>query len=140
MSKIALVFVLTLALIGKHAEGLFGFGKVEVTIFNGLDIGNELIIHCKSKHHDLGTHYISGGGEYYTFTVHKSIFDNTLYFCGFTFDNELHWFDIYVQVRDAADERTCRDGCLWTIEESGPCAHTRSRTGFLNHCYRWNEH
>ncbi|KAF7821939.1 S-protein-like protein 5-like [Senna tora] len=77
-------------------------GKVTVLIWNGLTPPQDLTLHCKDKHHDLGEHTLKYG-EVYEFKFIPNIFwYATLYFCSFKWpsDPSLHHFDIYDQERD----------------------------------------
>ncbi|CAO2841224.1 unnamed protein product [Amaranthus hypochondriacus] len=105
--------------------------KLNVQMINTLQGREDLTIHCKSKDNDLGVHVISFNGTY-GFQFKPSFFGGTLYYCGFTWDESLHWFDIYVQSRD----RDCTNVCPWYIYESGPCYLYDDQT---TKCYQWNK-
>lgn len=106
--------------------------KIQVRITNQLYGKKELKIHCKSKNDDLKVHILSYNEEY-MFVFKPNFFLTTLFFCGFVWDDKLHWFDIYVQERD-----DCLDNeCSWVIRDSGPCL--LGRGGVIRNCYVWNK-
>ena len=104
--------------------------KLHVQMINILQGKNDLQIHCKSKNDDLGVHIIPFNGNY-GFEFTPNFFAETLYFCGFKWDENLHWFDIYVHSRD----RFCTNVCTWNISESGPCYIFDDKS---TKCYGWN--
>ncbi|ESR33803.1 hypothetical protein CICLE_v10006730mg [Citrus x clementina] len=92
-------------------------------------IGKDFIMRCQSKDDDLGERVLHNE-ETFSFSFRTAVFKRTLFFCRFTWDGQLHWFDIYDAGRDG-----CND-CTWSILPNGPClAATR-----LNHaiCYQYH--
>ncbi|KAF7815397.1 S-protein-like protein 5-like [Senna tora] len=88
--------------------------KVTVQIINNLTQPQDLTLHCKDKHHDLGEHTLKSG-KMYEFTFRPNFFYKaTLYFCGFAWssDPSLHRFDIYDERRDYCAK------CTWKISET----------------------
>ncbi|KAI4357608.1 hypothetical protein L6164_001546 [Bauhinia variegata] len=71
--------------------------KSKVEIFNALEGGSNLTLHCKSKNDDLGFHTLQSGQSYHFEFRPNFIIDNTLFFCSFAWpeDPTLHYFDIY---------------------------------------------
>lgn len=106
---------------------------VEIRTYNALATGKTLQVHCKSKNDDLGVHQVVPG-EFYMFSFTPSFFLTTLFFCGFVFDDTLHWYDIYVGGRD---RNRCVDHCWWKIIESGPCLVGAGPGGSML-CYDWH--
>ncbi|KAL2937484.1 S-protein-like protein 5 [Bienertia sinuspersici] len=102
--------------------------QTHVGIINNLDGKINLQVHCKSKDDDLGIHVIPYLGKY-EFSFKYNLRDTTLFFCGFKWDANLHWFDIYSFNRDA---NVCQNDCMWNIQETGPCRVQG------NSCYPWN--
>ncbi|KEH24755.1 putative plant self-incompatibility S1 [Medicago truncatula] len=91
---------------------------VHMYITNNLTNGEQLGVHCKDKDHDIGYRAIHFQ-EPYAFTFRPAFFiSNTLYFCGFNFGSESHYFDVYVQDRD---EKAVDKECHWQINKYGPC-------------------
>jgi len=119
-----------------EAQFLLGFmGKHTVEMRNALSKGKRVRIHCKSKNNDLGEHVISKD-KTYSFTFKPNILGGTKFFCGFTFDRTLHWFNIYDQNRDF---NKCKEGsCKWEIKDSGPCFFDWEKKGY-NQCSKWDE-
>jgi len=100
--------------------------KVHVAITNFL-ISKSLTVHCREKHHDLGTHILNYG-ETYNFSFRPNIFWKvTLYFCRFIWIGADYSFDIYKQDRDECVQ------CIWNIFDRGACKiHPKH-----NECYVW---
>ncbi|CAL0327958.1 unnamed protein product [Lupinus luteus] len=114
-----LIFLLSLILIASLVVVSDGWWDqyTHIYIKNGLDAGTPLTIHCKSKNDDLGVHVLKYGEEF-KFQFEFSIWQNTLFFCGFTWDSKLHWFDIYDQDRDGT---ICLPDCKWSMTRDHPC-------------------
>ena len=66
----------------------------EVEIKNGLSPKSDLIVHCKSKDDGLGAKHLHNN-DHFSFRFKENIYGRTLFFCGFTWRNEFHWFTIY---------------------------------------------
>lgn len=132
VNKIVLLFyfistiLVSLQLMGG-VNSNFLIDKIHVTIINKLP-GLELDFQCKDKHHDEGLHTLKVG-ENYTWGFYPGLFHETLWFCGFSWTGEFHWFDIYVQVRDE-----CKS-CNWEILKSGPCLIKETS----HECFLWNK-
>lgn len=127
----ALIMIMFVA---KIEGGELWFHKVHVQIYNQLNEAKNLQVHCKSKNDNLGLHQIPHG-SFYEFAFGKNIWESTLFFCSFVFDNKLHYFEIYNQKRDDQD---CTKHCVWRIQESGPCMLEYGTTEQFNNCYKWN--
>jgi len=107
---------------------------VHMYITNNLTNGEQLGVHCKDKDHDIGYRSI-GFSEPYAFTFRPNFFiDITLYFCGFTFGSEFHYFDVYVQERD---EKSVKTECHWEINKSGPCRRNVLVQPNSVECFPW---
>ncbi|KAK9677682.1 hypothetical protein RND81_11G160500 [Saponaria officinalis] len=91
--------------------------ETTVSITNQLGKGTNLQVHCKSKQDDLGIHQLPFQSSY-QFTFVPRIWGDTLFFCGFVWNNTLHWYDIYVQDRDA---EVCGVACFWDVYEEHAC-------------------
>lgn len=104
-----------------------------VIITNKLEGRMSLQMHCKSKNDDLGIHILSYQSQY-GFKFKPNILYTTLYFCSFIWNDQLHWFDIFVYNRD----QYCvgEESCPWVVKQSGPCY-----LGIYNvtKCYDWNK-
>jgi len=109
--------------------------KVHMHIFNNLTNGVKLTVHCKDKTHDIGAQTLNVG-ESYNFVFRPGSFsETTLYFCGFRFNTEFHYFDVYDQERD--DDFVGKD-CQWDVHESGPCRHNVKDKQNTIECFPWN--
>ncbi|CAO2817759.1 unnamed protein product [Amaranthus hypochondriacus] len=115
---------------------VFIFGDISeakvVRVIDALSNGKDVEVHCKSKTHDIGVKYLKSG-EYFEFEFKP--FFNTLYFCSFWYDNQIHWFDIYEYYRDFA---YCGGQCWWKIKETGPCIRDQFTNEFIV-CFDWNK-
>ncbi|CAA7052460.1 unnamed protein product [Microthlaspi erraticum] len=78
--------------------------KTTVVINNDLGGGLALQYHCKSGDNNLKAQSLAPGGSS-SFRFNPDVFGRTLYFCSFSWQNESHYFDIYVQKRDKEFER-----------------------------------
>lgn len=125
MQKVLLLGVLML--LSLHA--VFA---IHVNIVNSLKSKSSLTIHCKSADNDLGVHILQEGDNY-GFSFGVKFFADTLYFCGFTWNGVLHWFDIYI---DSDFRRSDCSHCNWQIFESGPC---RILEPGAFACFPWNK-
>ncbi|AES61730.1 putative plant self-incompatibility S1 [Medicago truncatula] len=116
----------------KDGESIFFVvPKVTVYVTNNLTNYVQLGVHCKDKNNDIGFQSLHFA-ESYTFTFRPAYMSyRSLYFCGFSFNNEFHRFDIYVQKRD---QTKCEHECHWQIKESGPCKINDGST----ECFPWN--
>lgn len=103
-----------------------------VKINNTLESKVTIQVHCKDKDHDLGIHQIPYYHTY-EFGFVTSKFGRSLYFCGFIWNDKLHWFDIYVNSRDVS---LCGKRCWWIVKESGPCLLD---TPIGEDCFPWNQ-
>lgn len=138
--KHAMLFFFLIALLLVICPSAAGSAEVRVT--NKLSGNSDLQIHCKSKNEDLGVHVIPNQGLYET-KIKTDFWGKTLYFCGFVWNNKLHWFDIYDYQRDKPD---CAYFCWWTVQETGPCKiygiyNTNAISNSKNEtikCYPWN--
>jgi len=122
--------LLAILLVLQFEEGKsFNFDLVNVYVTNNIT-NYQLGVHCKDKNHDKGFQSLKYG-ETYTFAFYPDFpFPTSLYFCGFTWSNIHHHFDIYVQKRDVND---CGNDCRWIVNESGPCDVSDGVK-----CFPWN--
>ena len=109
----------------------FGPQKVHVYVINDLPGNLDLTLDCKSKDDDLGSHILHHGGQY-SFSFGYGIIKQTLFYCSFQWNNELHWFNIVESGRDE-----CFD-CIWYIRQSGPCL-VEGRDITPDGCFHWKK-
>lgn len=101
-------------------------------IINCLEGNLDLIVHCKSKDDDIGVHLLHHG-ESFGWSFHPRVFfGQTLFFCGFTWNGKLHWFDVY----DGNNLKDDCDECNWKIFKSGPC---KTEGDGQSTCFLWNK-
>ena len=92
--------------------------KTFVTIYNKLNIGAIIIVHCKSKDNDLGRYFLAPT-EGYKFSFKPNFFPvSTLFFCRIEWPGVSHYIDAYVQKRD---KDRCHTDCCWNIVSTGAC-------------------
>jgi len=123
-----------LLLLSSHnvlvVHSIFGQDKVHVNVYNDLPGNSDLTLHCKSKDDDLGIHILHHGGQF-SWNFGYSLFKQTLFYCSFRWNNELHWFNIV---------ESGRDGCFlcnWYIRQSGPCRVAAGDSP--DTCFPWNK-
>ncbi|CAI8594943.1 unnamed protein product [Vicia faba] len=125
LEYVILICVLML-LLGNNILG------VHENIVNSLDGNLDLTVYCKSKDDDLGVHLLHHGENYSWSFQPRRIIGHTLFFCGFTWNGELHWFDIY----NNDELRIGCENCNWNIFKSGPC---KTEKDGRSTCFRWNK-
>ncbi|KAK2432290.1 hypothetical protein QL285_017699 [Trifolium repens] len=117
----------------------FTDGKIVSNVFFNVPSGVRLYItnnitntplgvHCRGDNFDYGFRRINFGGIY---NINFIPFVSTIRSCQFSWNNEFHNFDIYVQERDYY---TCKKECHWAINKSGPCMIRQRQPG----CFNWN--
>ncbi|KAM0985638.1 hypothetical protein ACFX13_013115 [Malus domestica] len=105
--------------------------RAHVRIINNLRPDLNLIIHCKSKNADVGTHLILYEQNFEVdFTL--NFWGTTLYFCSMAWKYSLEYFYIYIQDRD---QRLCKV-YVWSIRATGLCMFNYKTGKYI--CYGWN--
>lgn len=131
-------FLFSLVLLGAILRVSHGAGTVEkrvdLRITNDLGTGENLSHHCKSRDDDLGAHVLAPN-QFSEFRFRPNFWGTTLYFCRFWWGRESHWFDIYVQKRDAG---RCNSKCWWMVGPNGPCL-LDGKFGVYTLCQGWND-
>jgi hypothetical protein len=120
--------------LGVNAYSSLFFQRMHVNVTNTL-LGNlDLTLHCKSADDDLGKHILHHGQNW---SFRNNFFGETQFYCGFRWNEELHWFDIYIANRD-----DCRTSCNWNILQSGPCrtiVPSDIVVPYKDECFAWNK-
>ncbi|XP_073219672.1 S-protein homolog 5-like [Cicer arietinum] len=98
-----------------------------VRMTNKLENGMALAVHCKSGDDDLGP-FVLQYDQTYGFSFQNGFFVRTQFYCSFTSNGDIKWFDIYIAGRDLCET------CNWIIKQEGPC-----RLGKYAACYPWNK-
>jgi len=127
IQKILLLCVLSLL----SLQNVLG---VHVTIGNNLADNLDLTVHCKSADDDIGIHLLHHR-DIFGWHFGNNYFGETRFYCSFQWNNELKWFDIYVQGRDL---HVCDSHCNWYITQSGPCRMVDAIEKNA-HCTSWNK-
>lgn len=100
---------------GKDAIFVFPLDHVSVHVYNNLEPGLNLDVHCKSKDDDLGLHTVPFNESFqWKFTVNAR--QTTLFFCGLTWRDGSGIYDIYVAKRD---HPRCAKNCVWRTQKFG---------------------
>ena len=94
---------------------------INVDIINDIGPNVQLGLHCKSKGKDLGPQSLAPH-QHWGFTASLNVWETTLFFCHFVWENQSRWFDILKEKRDTI---VCKyHPCVWSIRPSGPCRLT----------------
>ncbi|CAL1400532.1 unnamed protein product [Linum trigynum] len=137
-NTILVVTVSFLLLLSTPALCIPRYGLTRVVVINDLGGGQELRLHCGSKDYDLGIRMLKPH-QGFRWRFRPSFFGNTLFYCsvewGAAAAGEVHWFDVYDQVRD---EDRCTI-CRWLIKETGPCFSDEEGESGDSTCQSWNE-
>jgi hypothetical protein len=123
---VSMLLTILFALQFNEGRSIDFLNKVNVYVTNNITT-HEVDVHCKEKNKDFGSKSLKFG-QTYTFSFFPS-FDFTPYFCKFSWINEIHYFEIYVESRDQGD---CGVDCRWIIKESGLCKISNG-----THCFPW---
>nr|DAD24551.1 TPA_asm: hypothetical protein HUJ06_026015 [Nelumbo nucifera] len=130
------LIVLSLSHSSMVVSGAY-YKKIQVVLYNMLEPGKNLHVHCKSKDDDLGDHVI-GYYQNYTWSFHDNLFSSTLFWCrmdwtrtgGSTVSGS---FEIYHAKRDLY---RCSSFCAWGIREDGLFVFNRD-TGEWDYFFGW---
>ncbi|KAF4367261.1 hypothetical protein G4B88_026768 [Cannabis sativa] len=93
--------------------------KTTVEIYNKLDNGTLLTVHCKSKDDDLGSHDLSEN-QSFRWKFRINIYGTTLFYCRFTWKGGSKTFNIFDAKRD---ENRCPPTCIWRVRNDGVHAY-----------------
>ncbi|CAI0445942.1 unnamed protein product [Linum tenue] len=109
-----------------------GYGKTYVVVWNELEGGQELKLHCKSGDDDLGLRVLKPDNGF-KWTFRPNFWHTTQFYCTMQWgDGKIHRFDIYIWKRDY--ERCGH--CQWIVKESGPCFFDLAAHAY-DICYGW---
>ncbi|KEH41903.1 putative plant self-incompatibility S1 [Medicago truncatula] len=107
---------------------------VHVTIGNNLADNLDLTVHCKSADDDIGIHLLHQR-DIFGWHFGNNFIGETRFYCSFQWNDELKWFDIYVERRDL---HKCNSHCNWYVTQSGPCRMVDANEKNA-HCSSWNK-
>ncbi|XP_015867633.1 S-protein homolog 5-like [Ziziphus jujuba] len=108
--------------------------KTLVTMANLLGPDLVMNVHCKSKDDDLGPHSVPYKVANYSFRFEPNLWETTQFWCRFLWTGGDHYFDIYIDTRDALK---CNEICTWKIYTDGPCMYDRYKEEY-SLCHDWN--
>ncbi|KAH7835993.1 hypothetical protein Vadar_031821 [Vaccinium darrowii] len=109
--------------------------KTNVRIINALGTGIDLVVHCKSKDDNLGSHVIPFKGSY-GWSFNPNFFLTTLFYCHMQWKGHRDvYFNIYDENRDAF---RCYDDCFAAVTEPAICLYDPMVKDF-NLCFDWNK-
>ncbi|XP_059654257.1 S-protein homolog 6-like [Cornus florida] len=104
------------------------YPMTRVIIYNNLENGVNVNLHCKLKDDDLGIQALSVGSSF-QWKFHDNFARTTLFFCGFTWENVSGTFDIYVADRDSCVR------CVWRVRTDG--VHGSDDDCSEKHFFEW---
>ena len=84
-----------------------------VRVQNDLGGNTQLVVHCRSKDDDLGTHNLSSG-QSFEWSFRDNFWGTTLFWCNFDWNNMHKSFDIYNYQYDV-----CNSRCFRSIRPDG---------------------
>ncbi|GMJ10526.1 hypothetical protein like AT3G16970 [Hibiscus trionum] len=126
------LLLLFLMLLFVASEAGFLLHKQDILVYNDLQAGTDLTLHCKSGDNDLGIHVLTYHGNPFEFKFRPHFWAVTLFYCSFEWNGTVHRFDIYDFNRDF---EKCKR-CLWNIKANGPCMLNYD-TNKYDICYPW---
>ncbi|GMJ04050.1 hypothetical protein like AT2G06090 [Hibiscus trionum] len=133
ISSVNLVFLFVCICLLSHMKDGEAVGdKYTVHITNDLGNNNQLSIHCKSDHSDLGVHVLRESQEFHwTFEV----FRLTTYQCNMM--GEKHSKTIQVFISNEPFLERCIGECFWSVRDEGFYMKD-DRDGKWKLAYTWN--
>ncbi|KAH1064005.1 hypothetical protein J1N35_028992 [Gossypium stocksii] len=126
MNPLPINWLLSLTLVFVVSEAGLLLHKTDVLIYNDLDGGTVLTLHCKSKNNDLGIQHLAYL-NYFEFNFRPSLLGNTLFYCSMQWNGTMRWFDIYVESRDVSRCIRCLWGCEFKFIRVGGALSQRGR-------------
>ncbi|KAE9584589.1 putative plant self-incompatibility S1 [Lupinus albus] len=125
--SVLFIIVTTFVTLQLKVGVVFGsFLDTKVTLYNSLLV--PITIHCKDKNNDDGFHVLNSRDLLTIKFKRAFLIPKTLWFCSFKWENEFHYFDIYVQKRHSCTH------CHWMIRTDGLCLNTYPDL----FCFPWN--
>ncbi|CAN1131336.1 S-protein homolog 1 [Linum perenne] len=103
------------SVVGDSKAALWAYTHVHV--INEFSDGKQMMVHCKSKNDDMGTHWVPATSEY-EWRFRPSVFGNTLFWCHVWKGEEQIVYDAYYD--DAKSyERKYMDHVRWVAKDDG---------------------
>lgn len=90
--------------------------KADVNIFN--DVGETIVLHCKSGDTDLGEHHVAAGGKY-GWGFSPNYLRNTLYWCSFGWRNQAPVFAVWTDEGVLQQRSRPCTHCEWRVRADG---------------------
>ncbi|KAI4331383.1 hypothetical protein MLD38_029574 [Melastoma candidum] len=132
MGWLSIKLLFTLVVLAASCIASFAIDTAHIYIYNDIEYGPTLTVHCRSKDDDLGQRDIPPKFSWdFSFGL-DMLTRETEIDCSFKFNDEAHLFPIYLQPRDEFD---CMD-CYWKITKAGPC-RTDEDHNVAKPCDRW---
>jgi hypothetical protein len=135
-NRLEVLLLMWLTLSMNEFNNVAGIGKHHpktVKVINDLGNGLPLTLGCKSKNDDLGVHTLKPNG-FFEINFTPNFWGTTLFFCKFTWKNQVHWFKIYDYARDGD---VCVN-CTWKIRTTSACFLDPKRNEY-DICYLWTD-
>ncbi|EXB54797.1 hypothetical protein L484_019929 [Morus notabilis] len=108
---------------GSEPDNIFEPPRTTVRIYNNLEDGTQLSVHCKSKDDDLGPHNLANS-QSYDWKFRVNYMGTTLFFCGLTSLEATGTFTIFDAERD---EARCQTNCNWRVKRDGVHGYTEAK-------------
>ncbi|KAG5531608.1 hypothetical protein RHGRI_026279 [Rhododendron griersonianum] len=107
--------------------------KTNVRILN--ELGTDLLIHCKSKDDDLGSHVIPFEGSY-GWSFNPNFFLTTLFYCHMRWaGHHDEYFNVYDAKRDAF---RCYSDCVVAVLQPAICLYDPKIKDYTP-CFGWDQ-
>ncbi|WVY96757.1 hypothetical protein V8G54_028908 [Vigna mungo] len=143
-SGLVLVLVLASASLSNASSVFPGFIKWHVYVMNELN-NESLLVHCKSKDDDLGSHKLFEGGNF-TWSFRTDFLHTTLFWCHVKKDNnnnnndngcdrtasfDVFWYD------ERLFQKCHWKNCLWRVRDDGIYLTALYQTQTQDFYYHW---
>ncbi|KAG5069432.1 hypothetical protein AAZX31_01G129600 [Glycine max] len=90
-------------------------GKKTVRVYNGMNDGILVYLHCRSKDNDLGQHVLAFA-EFQKWSFNDNLFGTTLFWCTMNASNVHASFEVY---RAKTEEYKCDTQCDRNLKKDG---------------------
>ncbi|KAH1266537.1 S- 2 [Glycine max] len=102
-----LVFLMVASAQDSLSDNTIFEGKQTVRVYNGMNDGILVYLHCRSKDNDLGQHVLAFG-EFQKWSFNDNLFGTTLFWCTMNASNVHASFEVY---RAKTEENKCDTQC-----------------------------
>ncbi|KAH1163038.1 hypothetical protein AAZX31_01G129400 [Glycine max] len=110
-----LVFLMVASAQDSLSDNTIFEGKQTVRVYNGMNDGILVYLHCRSKDNDLGQHVLAFG-EFQKWSFNDNLFGTTLFWCTMNASNVHASFEVY---RAKTEENKCDTQCNRILKKDG---------------------